>query len=145
MPGVLLDTHTLYWLVSGEEPLTDGALVAIGQAQEDGALLTSPITAWELAVASRKNRVEGRPHLGGDPPDRWFREAVSVTESRVVPIHQRIAAEAARVVAVTGHKDPGDTFLIATARVRRVPLVTRDAIIRDIAAATPDYLDVILC
>ena len=120
-------------------------MVAIGQAQEIGALLVSPITAWELAVASQKSRVADRPHLGDDAPDQWFRDAVSVTEARIVPIHQRIAIEAARVVAETGHKDPGDSFLIATARIRKVPLVTRDATIRAIAADRPDYLSIIVC
>lgn len=145
MSGVLLDTHTLYWLVSGEVPLTEDALVAIGEAQEASALFVSPITAWELSVATQKPRVAGRPHLGDDPPDQWFRDAVSVTEASIVPIHQRISLEAAKVVTQTGHKDPGDCFLIASARHRRVPLVTRDQIIRDIAAEHPDYLDVIVC
>lgn len=145
MPGVLLDTHTLYWLVSGEDDLTEDALVAIGESQEANALFVSPITAWELSVASQKNRVAGRPHLGDESPDQWFRDAVSVTEARVMPIHQRISIEAAKVVTQTGHKDPGDCFLIASARLKRVPLVTRDQIIREIAADQPGYLDVIVC
>lgn len=145
MPGVLLDTHALYWLVSGEDELTEDALVAIGEGQEASALFVSPITAWELSVASQKNRVAGRPHLGDDPPDQWFRDAISVTEAKVVPIHQRISLEAAKVVTQTGHKDPGDCFLIASARLKKVPLVTRDQIIRDIAADHPGYLDVIVC
>lgn len=145
MPGVLLDTHALYWLVSGEDELTEDALVAIGEGQEASALFVSPITAWELSVASQKNRVAGRPHLGDDPPDQWFRDAISVTDARVVPIHQRISLEAAKVVTQTGHKDPGDCFLIASARLKKVPLVTRDQIIRDIAADHPGYLDVIVC
>ncbi|RXD01951.1 PIN domain-containing protein [Sphingomonas sp. UV9] len=145
MPGVLLDTHTLYWLVSGEEPLTEDTLVAIGESQEAGALFVSPITAWELSVASKKTRIAGRPHLGDDPPDQWFRDAVSVTEAKLVPIQQRISLEAARVVTHTGHKDPGDCFLIASARIKKVPLVTRDGIIREIAAAHAGYLDVVVC
>ena len=145
MPGVLLDTHALYWLVSGEDELTEDALVAIGEGQEASALFVSPITAWELSVASQKNRVAGRPHLGDDPPDQWFRDAISVTDAKVVPIHQRISLEAAKVVTQTGHKDPGDCFLIASARLKKVPLVTRDQIIRDIAADHPGYLDVIVC
>jgi PIN domain nuclease of toxin-antitoxin system len=63
----------------------------------------------------------------------------------LVPIHQRIALEAAKVVVATGHKDPGDCYLIATARVRRIPIVTRDGTIRDIAANDPGYLSVIQC
>lgn len=145
MPGVLLDTHALYWLVSGEDTLIEDALVAIADAQPAGQLLVSPITAWELSVATKKTRVAGRPHLGDEPPDQWFRDAVEVTEARVVPIHQRIALEAAKVVTETGHKDPGDCFLIATARIRKVALVTRDGIIRTIAGDHPGYIDLIVC
>lgn len=145
MPGVLLDTHTLYWLVSGENALSEDAQVAIADAQEAGELLVSPITAWELSVATRKGRAAGRPHLGDEPPDQWFRDAVDVTEARIVPIQQRIALEAAKVVTGTGHKDPGDCFLIATARIRKVALVTRDGIIRTIVADYPGYIDLVVC
>ena len=145
MSGVLLDTHALYWLVSGEAALLDEALVAIGESKAAGRLFVSPVTAWELSIATKKRRAVGRPHLGDDPPDRWFREAVRATSARIVPIRQRIACEAARVVTDTGHKDPGDCFLIATARVRRMPIVTRDGMIQSMAAERPGYLDVIVC
>ena len=145
MPGILLDSHALYWLVSGEAELLDEALVAIGENQEAGTLFVSPITAWELSIATQKRRIAGRPHLGEDAPERWFREAVRATSARIIPIRQRISCEAAKVVTETGHKDPGDCFLIATARVRRMPIVTRDSAILDIAAEKARYLDVIIC
>lgn len=144
MTGVLLDSHALYWLVSGEERLADAALAAIVKAQDAGSLLVSPITAWELAVATRKSSRANRPDLG-DTADLWFRDAVAATTAKVVPIQQRIAIEAAKVVVETGHKDPGDCFLIATARVRGVPIITRDAIIRGLADDAPEYLTVIVC
>lgn len=145
MPGVLLDTHALYWLVSGDGALSEDALVAIGESQATGTLFVSPITAWELAVATAKARVADRPHLGDQSPDRWFRKAVAATAARIVPIRQRISIEAAAVVARTGHKDPGDCFLIATARIRKAAIVTRDDIIRSIATNDPHCLDVIAC
>ena len=145
MSGALLDTHVLYWLVSGEQSLTDEALFVIGENQASSTLLVSPITAWKLAVATRKKQVAGRPNLGDDLPDQWFRDEIFKTAARIVPIRQRISIEAAKVVLHTGHKDPGDCFLIATARVKRVPIITRDAIICGIAADNADYLDVIRC
>jgi len=145
LPGLLLDTHALFWLVSGEDTLTDQALVEIGLAQAAGNLYVSPISAWELSVAAQKPRAAGRPHLGADPADRWFKEAMNATAAKIIPIHQKIALEAAKVVIETGHKDPGDCYLIGTARARRMPLVTRDKAIRDIADNVPDYLSVIIC
>jgi PIN domain nuclease of toxin-antitoxin system len=145
LAGVLLDTHALYWLVSGDAELAEEALVAIGESQQGGTLFVSPITAWELSIASRKPRAEGRPHLGADPPARWFREAVRATTAKVVPIGHRIAVAAADVVTETGHKDPGDCFLMATAKIRRATLVTRDEIILSIAGDDPGYLSVLAC
>jgi PIN domain nuclease of toxin-antitoxin system len=53
--------------------------------------------------------------------------------------------EAAEVVNVYARKDPGDCFLIATARIRRMPIITRDAAMIDLALTRPDYLAVIEC
>jgi PIN domain nuclease of toxin-antitoxin system len=141
MRGVLLDTHALYWLVSGEQALTEAALVAIGQSQEASKLFVSPITGWELALAARKPR--NAPQFGGSGVAGWFRAALSETAAKLVSINQAIAVEAANVVSVTGHKDPGDCYLIATARVRRLPLISRDTTI--LALAADGYLDVIIC
>ncbi|EUB97183.1 hypothetical protein PMI07_000759 [Rhizobium sp. CF080] len=43
----------------------------------------------------------------------------------------------------TGHKDPGDCYLIATARIKKVPIITRDTVMLDLAS--PEYLEVIVC
>ena len=145
MSGILLDSHALYWLVSREVGLLDEALVAIGEHQEAGTLFVSPISAWEISIATQKGRLAGRPLLGHGSPERWFQMAVRATSARIVPIKQRISSAAASVVTETGHKDPGDCFLIATARVRRMPVVTRDQIMQRIAAERPGYLDVLVC
>jgi PIN domain nuclease of toxin-antitoxin system len=139
----LLDTHTLYWLVTAVSSLSDEALVAIAGSQKAGTLYVSPITAWELAIASRKPAHKNPPNLGSATPSKWFSDAVASTGAKVVPIRQRVACEAAAVVLDTGHKDPGDCYLIATARLRRVPIITRDTIMHGLAS--PDYLDVIAC
>lgn len=143
MPGVLLDTHALYWLVTAADTLSAEALVSIAQSQAAGTLYVSPITAWELTIASRKPAHKDPPDLGTTSPAKWFSKAVAAAGAKVIPIKQRIAYEAAEVVIATGHKDPGDCYLIATARVKKIPIITRDTIIQGLAA--PDYLDVIVC
>jgi PIN domain nuclease of toxin-antitoxin system len=142
LAGVLLDTHALYWLVSGEEQLSNDALIAIGESQEMGNLFVSPITAWELSLAARKRL--NAPQLGTGSAGKWFRDAVRAVSAKVVPISQRIAIESAEVVATTGHKDPGDCYLIATARIKGIPIVSRDSIMLGMAAS-PGYLTVIQC
>jgi PIN domain nuclease of toxin-antitoxin system len=141
LPGVLLDTHALYWLVSGTERLSDEALLAIGRNQETGTLYISPITAWELALAVRKPT--NAPQLGGLSVGKWFRAAIRETSAKLIPITQSVAIEAAEVVVATGHKDPGDCYLIATVRVRKIPIISRDRSM--LAMASSGYLNMIEC
>jgi PIN domain nuclease of toxin-antitoxin system len=102
----------------------------------------SPISAWELALASRKRQHPDRPDFGSNTPATWFAASVAALAARMAPIDAAIAVEAAEVVVATGHKDPGDCHLIATARVNKVPIVTRDRILLSV---DPAYLQVIPC
>lgn len=143
MTGALLDTHALYWLVTAVDRLSEEALIAIASNQSSGTLFVSPMTAWELAIASQKPAHRDPPNLGAATPSKWFSEAVAATGAKVVPIWQRIACEAAAVAVDTGHKDPGDCYLIATARIKKIPIITRDIIMLQLAASS--YLAVISC
>lgn len=70
MPGALLDTHALYWLVTAADILLEEAILAIAVNQAAGTLYVSPITGWELAVASRKAAHKGRVDFDGAEPAR---------------------------------------------------------------------------
>lgn len=135
MAGVLLDTHAFYWSVTETHRLSDAAMVAIAQSQKAGLLFISPISLWELATASLKAPGKNPTHFEGQAPKTWFREAVSRAGGKLVPIGQKITMDAAELVTLTGHRDPGDSFLMATARVKRIPLVTRDSTILKLAEA----------
>jgi PIN domain nuclease of toxin-antitoxin system len=108
-----------------------------------GRLLLSPISAWEASLALRK--AVHRPSIRDDDASAWFRAALRLGGARLVPIRQRIALEAAKVPLVYDNRDPGDCFLIATARARRVPIVTRDHAMIALSQHRPDYLAVIRC
>jgi PIN domain nuclease of toxin-antitoxin system len=144
MPGLLLDTNALIWFVAGE-PMTDEALVAIAMAQDGGGLFVSPVSAWEAALAVRKSNANKRPNLGGREAAPWFAYARRLTGAKLAPVTHRIALEAARVPAVYGRGDPGDCFIIATARVRRLRVVTRDGPMSELAANEPAYLSLVQC
>jgi PIN domain nuclease of toxin-antitoxin system len=142
--GLLLDTHALIWFVA-EAPMEDTALFAIGDAQQANRLFVSPITAWEAALAVRKGDPERRPDLAGDDAASWFRRARQITGARLAPITSAVALEAARVPGVYGSRDPGDCFIIATARVRRFTVVSRDGLMTNLADNRPAYLWLIPC
>lgn len=144
MSGLLLDTNALIWFVA-EAPMEAEALFAIADAQTSDCLFVSPITAWEAALAVQKRDPDRRPDLAGDDAASWFRRAQRSTGARLAPISASIALEAARVPAVFGSGDPGDCFLIATARMKKLTIVTRDGPMTALAEAKPDYLQLIQC
>lgn len=139
--GLLLDSHLLLWLEQGL-PIRPAALLEIGAARDARRLFVSDVSVWELGVAYYKKSFERRPNLRGLTIDAWFREIAVALGLRTVRLSHRIALEAAGVPAHYGSGDPGDCFLIATARVRRLALVTRDAKMIELAARRPEYLTV---
>jgi PIN domain nuclease of toxin-antitoxin system len=142
--GSLLDTHVLVWLDSASFIRPD-ALLAMEEANLAKQLFASHISYWELGVAQTKKRIENRPNLRGLTPDGWVREVAQRFDIRMLALTARIAAEAANIPSIYGSGDPGDCFLIATARVRNLSLLTRDARIIDLAKSRPDYVTVIAC
>jgi PIN domain nuclease of toxin-antitoxin system len=137
-----MDTNALIWFLNGDY-LDAGALVAIAEAQSTNGVFVSPMSAWEAALAVRK--VHRRPNLGGRDAADWFRTVLRIPGARLARPGSRIALEAAKVPSIFGHGDPGDCFLIATAHVKRLPLITRDVRIRQLAAERPEYLKAIPC
>lgn len=144
MAGVLLDTHALIWLFSGE-PMTIDALTAIAEARMEDRLFVSPISAWEAGLAVRKTNPARRPNLLGRDAVSWFRAGRAAIGARIAPIGQTIALEASKVPALFGHNDPGDCFILATAKVRRLAIVTRDKAMAKIAGAHRGYVGVVAC
>lgn len=142
--GLLLDSHVLLWLDEGLA-IRPEAQFQIGAAAASGVLFVSHISLWELGVALHKKSLERRPNLRGLTTQEWFRSTTATLGIKHVQISSRIALEAADAPSVYGSGDPGDCFLIATARVRKLTLVTRDGRILDVAKENPGYLSVMPC
>jgi len=144
MPRLLLDTNALIWFDT-RKAMDQAALLAIAEAQTAGSLYVSPITVWEAALAAQKKNPARRPDLGGLDAATWFREARRRADAKLILIGSQIALEAAQVPAVLGQGDPGDCFIVATARVKQLAVVTRDGTLEALSAAQPDYLHVVPC
>jgi PIN domain nuclease of toxin-antitoxin system len=142
MSGVLMDTNALIWFVNGD-PISRPALDAIAAAQAVKRVYVSPISAWEAALAAQKRR--NQPDLGGRTASAWFAAVLEIPGIRLTGTSRRIALEAAEVPPIYGDGDPGDCFLIATARAKRVPIITRDAAMIGLSEANPRYLRAIPC
>lgn len=121
---IVLDTHAWVWWVSGSKELSSPAAEAIEEAAADGDLRVSSISAWEVAMLVRAERLE----LRMDVQD-WIAESEGLPFLDFVPVDNRIALHS---TALPGsfHADPADRMIVATARTLGAPVVTKDRKIR---------------
>lgn len=138
---LLLDTCALIWLANGDA-MTADAIAAVDQAAMDGAVLVSPISAWEIGLLCRPRT--GRSAALRFLPDArtWFTKAMSGVGIRPAPFTAEIAFEASLLPGQL-HNDPADRLIISTARRLGAPVVTRDR--RMIEYAGAGHLQVIAC
>lgn len=114
---LLLDTHTLLWLVAGEPQLSTTAThLLVNPANE---LLLSAATYWEIAI-----KVSLGKYRLSDPLADFINEAVRLYGLTIMPTTPQHAE--AIVSLPHHHKDPFDRLLIAQAKVEDVALVSCD-------------------
>ncbi len=114
---LLLDTCAVIWLAEGGKQLSAVARRAI--REQAGALHVSAITAFEVAFLERKKRLE-LPEQAG----KWYAEVLDVHGLHEVPISGAIASISASLPRL--HDDPCDRFILATALVCNLGIVTAD-------------------
>jgi len=113
---MILDTCALLWLAEGGKRLSAQTRDAIEAAP---TVCVSAISAFEIGVKSRSGKLK-LPLT----PAEWFREVVDHHGLSVEPLDWDICIAATELPFI--HKDPCDRFIIATAKLRRVPIVTGD-------------------
>lgn len=124
--NVLLDTHTLLWLVSQPTELDPVALDAL--TLPSTAVCVSAASAWEIAIKTRLGRLDGESLLSA-----WS-DIISDMTTTELPIESADAIFAGRMP--WEHRDPFDRMLVAQATRRNLTIATRDTRILG-AALTP--------
>lgn len=125
MPDLLLDTCALIWLAQGGGELSKDTLEAIDAAD---FVHVSAISAWELGLLCEKKQLK-LPL----PPDSWFNTFTATHDIQVLAVDAAIALKANALP--WHHRDPADRFILATAQLHGLAIVTRDA--RFTAYGTP--------
>ncbi len=115
--GLLLDTHIWLWSLLDPGRLADSARLTLLSRKSD--LRLSPISVWEALLLAERGRVVLSPD-----PHRWLRKAMSVAPVAEAPLTIDVAL-ASRAVDLE-HQDPADRFIVATARVHGLTLLTAD-------------------
>lgn len=124
--AILLDTHTLLWLVSAPDQLTAAAREVIADPGREVAV--SAVSAWEIAIKTRLGRLDGGPLLAAWPD---LVAAMALTELAIEPADAIMAGR-----LPWEHRDPFDRMIVAQAARRGLTIATRDAHILA-AALTP--------
>ncbi len=114
---LLLDTHI--WLWSLLEPTNLVRRVAKALEKEENELWLSPLSLWELLLLVEKGHVSLEQGV-----DEWVAQALETAPLQEAPLTYDVALETGRVHLP--HRDPVDKFLVATARVFGLTLVTAD-------------------
>lgn len=127
---MLLDTHIwLWWLFA--HPLLRRSPISriIREAERDHRLRLSSISIWEAIILREAGRIEIEGSV-----QQWLSEARLKFPVHVVPIDDRIALES-RLLPGSFHQDPADRFIIATARILDISLITHDRRILEYSAS----------
>ena len=114
---MILDTCVLLWLAEGGDQLSPAARERIESAP---AVYVSSISAFEIAIKCRSGKLRLPV-----PAAEWFKGVVDHHELAVQPLDWDVCIAADELPPL--HKDPCDRFIIATAKIRHMPVVTADA------------------
>ena len=117
---LLLDTHIWVWSALDRARLSARLTATLENPSNE--LWLSPISLWEVLTLCQKRRLTLHPN-----PQAWISNALDAVPMREAPITYQVAQETARVQLP--HLDPADRFLVATARVFDLTLVTADEIL----------------
>lgn len=115
MKRYLLDTHLVYWWMTGDARLGKATQRVIAKSE----IIVSTASAWEMVL---KNSTGKLPL-----PQGSIAEQIEAQGFVILPILPR-HIEAARSLTCA-HADPFDRLLIAQAYDERLTLLTRDAAI----------------
>jgi PIN domain nuclease of toxin-antitoxin system len=115
--NLLLDTHI--WVWNHLEPWKISSEVNRMLAASENELWLSPVSVWELIVLLEKKRLELDREL-----HEWVERSKRELMLREAPLSWEVADELR--FTILEQRDPADRFLVATAKVYDLTLVTAD-------------------
>lgn len=118
--SVVLDTHAWVWWVSEPARLTPRAAKLVDTAASARTLYVSSISAWEVALLVRKDRLRLTMAV-----EDWVAKSETLPFLQFVPVDNAIALKSAMLPDFP-HPDPADRIVAATALTLGAVLVTKD-------------------
>lgn len=115
---ILLDTHILVWVISGDPKIGRKARTLIEQHWKRATVAVSAISFWEIGMLQERGRLQLTATL------REWRDEVIAAGVIELPLDGAVAVRALDLSTLPG--DPADRFIIATALLHGAALVTAD-------------------
>ena len=113
---MILDTCALLWLAHEQENMSQETLRKIDDAP---VVHVSAISCFEIGLKYRSNKLTLPV-----PPGDWFEEILKHHDISVIDLDRDICLKATELPII--HRDACDRFIIATAILRGLPVVTAD-------------------
>ena len=82
-------------------------------------LYVSSVSLWEIIFKCQIGKLEL-----SQPPRNWFEQLKVEYDMKLLPVTEEVAALAAELPL--HHRDPADRFIIATAKINNLPVITTD-------------------
>jgi len=117
---MLLDTCALLWLAQGGGNLSAEIYEQIGK---EPIVYVSAISGFEIGIKHRK----GKLILPVSPKD-WFQAVIQHHDLNVLPLDLSICTHSTELPLI--HADPCDRFIIATAEIHKLRIVTGDTLFK---------------
>jgi PIN domain nuclease of toxin-antitoxin system len=118
---LLLDTHALLWAVMQPDKLSKKVRRLL--ESPDTELVVSAASAWEIATKYRLGRLPDAKPILAD-----FDDVLRRLDARTLAISHSHALRSGSYP--NGHADPFDRMLAAQSEMEKIPLVSRDAALR---------------
>lgn len=125
---IVLDTHALLWWALDPDQLSEPAQRSLARMEQEGGYASS-ISIWELGIKVKRGKLE-LPLAVEELAQRVERSGIV----QLVPVDTSVWLRSLSLA--WEHPDPVDRVIVATALMRGVPLLTKDAIIRQWAGVT---------
>jgi PIN domain nuclease of toxin-antitoxin system len=121
---VVADSHAIVWFVTGSERLSPTAAAALRTAEGEQSITVSVATLLDLWYVTQTTQ--------GVTTNQLQRVREVLVASSAIDLHpiNEAVADAFTSISRSVLSDPWDRFIVSTALVLGVPLVTRDEAIR---------------
>lgn len=116
---IVLDTHALLWWALDPEKLSSEALRVVAEMEHRGGFASS-ISLWEIGIKAKRGKLD--LPIGVEELARRI-ERGGVVE--LVPVDTGTWLRS--LTLAWDHADPADRVIAATAMMRNVPVLTKDA------------------